>query len=166
MPTKITQIQNAHCVLAGSSMNGSNWTTQFIQYLIHISHSQWLFWNFTLHHHIKGYLRICDEAAIQRKVANLLDTSPQAIPRESRYLLKIQYQPMKLPSLEHSSYWVLAMKAAKHAVNLEQLHRAAQGAGAHHQESRQGTQGRYWNIMGGVRESLHRRTQLEEQSRK
>jgi hypothetical protein len=28
--TKIMQIQNAHCVLAGSSMNGSNWTTQFI----------------------------------------------------------------------------------------------------------------------------------------
>ncbi len=28
--TKITQIQNAHCVLAGSNMNGSNWTTQFI----------------------------------------------------------------------------------------------------------------------------------------
>ncbi len=28
--TKITQIQNAHCVLMGSSMNGSNWRTQFI----------------------------------------------------------------------------------------------------------------------------------------
>jgi hypothetical protein len=117
-------------------------------------------------HHIKGYLRICNEAAIQQEVANLLDTSPQAIPCESRCLLEIQYHPMKLPSLEHSSYWVLAMKAAKHAVKLEQLHRTAQGAGAHCQESRQGTRGRYWNIMEGVRESLRRRTQLEEQSRK
>jgi hypothetical protein len=28
--TNITQIQNAHCVLAGSNMNSSNWTIQFI----------------------------------------------------------------------------------------------------------------------------------------
>jgi hypothetical protein len=62
--TKIKQIQNAHCVLAGSNMNGSNWMTQFIRHLIHISHSHRLFRNFTLHHHIKGYLRIRNEAAI------------------------------------------------------------------------------------------------------
>jgi hypothetical protein len=97
--TMIMQIQNSHCVLAGSNMNGSNWTTQFIQHLIHISHLQWLFQNFTFHHHIKGYLRICDEAAIQQEVANLLDTSPQSIPRKSRYLLEIQYQPKKNPPL-------------------------------------------------------------------
>jgi hypothetical protein len=107
--TKITQIQNAHCVLAGSNMNGSNWMTQFIQHLIHISHSQWLFRNFTLHHHIKGYLRKRDEAAIQQEVVNLLEPSPQSIPRESRYLLEIQYQPTTSPTLEHSSYWVLAL---------------------------------------------------------
>jgi hypothetical protein len=80
--TKITQNQNAHFVLAGSNMNGSNWTTQFIQHLIHISHLQWLFWNFTLHHHIKGYLRKRDEAAIQQEVVNLLDTSSQFIARK------------------------------------------------------------------------------------
>ncbi len=37
--SKITQIQNAYCVLTGRNMNGSNWATQFIQHLIHISHS-------------------------------------------------------------------------------------------------------------------------------
>jgi hypothetical protein len=113
-------------------MNGSDWTTQFIRHLIHNSHLQLLFRNFTLHHHIKGYLRIRNEAVMQQEVANLLDTSPQSIPRESRYLLEIQYQPTKLPSLEHSSYWVLAMKATKHAVNLEQSRCATQGAGACH----------------------------------
>jgi hypothetical protein len=147
-------------------MNGSNWMTQFIGHLIHISHLQLLFQNFTLHHHIKGYLRIRNEAAIQQEVANLLDTSCQSIPRESRYLLEIQYQPTKSPSLEQSSYWVLAMMAAKQAVNLEQSHCATQGAGARRQENRRGTRGRNWNIMDGVRESLRRRTQLEEQSRK
>ncbi len=164
--TKITQIQNAHCVLAGSNMNGSNWTTQFIQHLIHISHSQWLFRNFTLHHHIKGYLRKRDEAAIQQEVVNLLETSPQSIPRESRYHLEIQYQPTTSPTLEHSFYWVLAMRAAKQAVHLERLRCATQGAGVRHQESRRGMQERYWNIMEGVRESLCRRTQQEQQSKK
>jgi hypothetical protein len=134
--TKITQIQNAHCVLAGSNMNGSDWMTQFIRHLIHISHSQWLFRNITLHHHIKGYLRKRDEAAIQQEVVNLLDTSPQSILRESRYLLEIQYHPTTLPSLKHSSYWVLAMRAAKQALHSEQSRCTTQGAGAHCQESR------------------------------
>jgi hypothetical protein len=75
-------------------------------------------------------------------------------------------QPTTWPSLEHSSYWVLAMKATKHAVDLEQSHCATQGAGARRQENRWGAQGRNWNIMDSVRESLRRRTQLEEQSRK
>ncbi len=107
-------------------MNGSDWMTQFIWHLIHISHLQWLFRNFTLHHHIKGYLRKHDEAAIQQEVVNLLDTSPQSTPRESRYLLEIQYQPTTLPSLELSSYWVIAMRPAKQAVhrrNRAVLHR-------------------------------------------
>jgi hypothetical protein len=58
------------------------------------------------------------------------------------------------------------MRADKQAVHLEQSRCATQGAGACHQESRQGMQGRYWNIMEGVRESLCKRTQQEEQSRK
>ncbi len=114
----------------------------------------------------KGYLRKRDEAAIQQEVSNLLEKSPQSIPRESRYLLEIQYQPTTSPTLEHSSYWVLALRAAKQAVHSEQSRCTTQGAGARHQESRRGVQGRYWNIMEGVRESLRRRTQQEEQSRK
>ncbi len=67
---KICTLQGAHCILASTNTNSSDWMRQFVQQLVEISHAQWLYHNFTLHHHVKRYLRqrtvkeICQEVEL------------------------------------------------------------------------------------------------------
>jgi hypothetical protein len=42
-------IQHYHLALSGSYLNGSNWTKSLISKLLHITHLQWIYRNFTLH---------------------------------------------------------------------------------------------------------------------
>ena len=42
-------IQHYHLALSGSYLNGSDWTKSLIFKLLHITHSQWIYKNFTLH---------------------------------------------------------------------------------------------------------------------
>jgi hypothetical protein len=51
---KFRKIQDTHCILSGSHINGGDWMRQFVERLLHMSHSQWLYQNFTLHHNAKG----------------------------------------------------------------------------------------------------------------
>ncbi len=53
---KIRKIQEAHCIIASTRINGAGWMTQFVRQLMEISHAQWMYRNFTLHHCAKGYL--------------------------------------------------------------------------------------------------------------
>jgi hypothetical protein len=53
---KITQMLESFGILAGCKLSGKQWTKQLVERLIHISHSQWLFRCFSLHHKTKGYL--------------------------------------------------------------------------------------------------------------
>ncbi len=103
--TKIWKLQGAHCILAGTNINGHNWMKHFIQRLVEISHAQWLYCNFTLHHHAKGYLRQRTVNKVSRDVELLLGTRPSDIPQESRYLLETpqQLQHSSLPV--HKAYW-------------------------------------------------------------
>ena len=40
---KIRKIQEAHCIIAGTRINGANWMAQFVRQLVEISHAQWLY---------------------------------------------------------------------------------------------------------------------------
>ncbi len=85
---------------------------QFTRLLIDISHAQWLYKNFTLHHYTKGYLRQRTERDVRREVENLANTGPTDIPKESWYLLDISFRPGNSTSVMDDSHWVLVMKAA------------------------------------------------------
>jgi hypothetical protein len=87
--TKMREMQQAHCLLTNTSLNGDNWMVELTKKLISSSHSQWLYQNFTLHQYTKGYLRQRTEQEIQREVERLMHTSNPNIPRESHYLLEI-----------------------------------------------------------------------------
>jgi hypothetical protein len=126
--TKFRKIQQAHCTMAGTRISGDDWITHFTRQLIEISHAQWLYRNFTLHHYTKRYLRLRTVNDIRREVEELADTRPSDIPRESCYLLEISLRPNKLTSYIEDAYWVAAMKAAKRG--LWQRERAAEKQGA------------------------------------
>jgi hypothetical protein len=50
------EIQNFHLAMSSSFINGANWAKQFISKILHITHSQWIFRNFSLHDNRNGYL--------------------------------------------------------------------------------------------------------------
>jgi hypothetical protein len=81
--------------------------------LIQISHSQWIFQNYTLHNKQRGYLRLRVCSEVLQEVHKLLDTAPDDIPKESQYLLELNHSTLYNASYKRQAYWVLAMQAAR-----------------------------------------------------
>ena len=108
-------IQCVHLSTSHSRINGDDWMKGLIGRLIHISHSQWLFRNFTLHDTQCGYNRLKDKWAVQLQIAELSQTDPERIPEHSRFLLEIDTEILKTQDYESQVYWVTAMEAARQA---------------------------------------------------
>jgi hypothetical protein len=53
---KIEAIQHIHCALSPCRITGSDWMKEMASNLMHASHCQWIFQNFTLHDKQRGYL--------------------------------------------------------------------------------------------------------------
>jgi hypothetical protein len=88
-------------------LTGDDWIKGFMTRLIHISHSQWLFWNFTLHRNLK------ERAKVALRIEVLSHTDPDRIPEPSRLLLEIDTEQLAWSDFDTQSYWVAAaMKAA------------------------------------------------------
>jgi hypothetical protein len=84
----------------------------FITRLLHISHSQWLFRNFTLHDRVHGYRSLKDRAEVALCIEVLCHTDPNRIPEHSRFLLEIDTERLAKSDFDTQSYWVAAMEAA------------------------------------------------------
>jgi hypothetical protein len=63
-----------------SKLTGKDWMKGFITRLIHISHSQWLFQNFTLHDHLHRYCNLKERAEVALRIEVLSHTDPDRIP--------------------------------------------------------------------------------------
>ena len=63
-------------------------------HLMHASHSQWIFCNFTLHDKQRGSLRLQQRKDLLRELDKLIDTPPDEVTEESRYLLKLDYSDL------------------------------------------------------------------------
>ena len=50
-------LQSYHLAFDTHYMNGEDWVRQFITRVLHITHSQWIYRNFSLHDRQRGYLR-------------------------------------------------------------------------------------------------------------
>ena len=81
--TKFWSMQLAHCIMAGTRLSGDDWMTQFTRQLLDISHAQWLYRNFILHHYMKGYLHQRTERDIKQEVEILVNTNLQTSPRKA-----------------------------------------------------------------------------------
>ena len=149
---KFWTIQNAHCILTGTNITGDNWMKHFIQRLVEISHAQWLYRNFTLHHYAKGYLHRRTENDINREVETLLNTRTSKIPPESQYLMEIAYRPQLSSPPVHNAYWVLAMKTARTCLLKTEANQARQST-----RRRCMVRKPSQNLLEGVRVSLYNR---------
>jgi hypothetical protein len=143
--TKMREMQQVHCLLTNTSLNGDNWMVKLTKKLIDISHSQWLYQNFTLHHYKKGYLQQRTEREIQREVERLMHTSNLDVPKESHYLLEIAAQPSNVSTATHNTYWVLAVKAARQSAKWS-AHQGRRSQRNYHRTTA--------NLLKGVHSSL------------
>jgi hypothetical protein len=134
---KIAQMQESYGRLANCRQLHKQWMKRLVEHLILISHLQWLFRNFTLHHKTKGYLQAKAEADIKWEVSALLHMRPSDIPLMCQYLLEIKHCPGRLSSHEFQRYWIWSMKAARVAIDREGCRLASLGSGARQLESGQ-----------------------------
>ena len=125
---EIAAIQNLHCMSSPSCrITGADWMKAFISHLLQISHSQWIFRNYTLHDKQRGYLRLRLRKEVLRKIHELLETLPSEVPPECQYLLELDHSAMYKASYEEQAYWVLAMKAARRAGRRAAMSKRARG---------------------------------------
>jgi hypothetical protein len=105
-------IQHYHLALSGSYLNGSDWTKSLISKLLHITHSQWIYRNFTLHDKLCGYLHNKSLEDIKQTIEELAETPPEDIPEGSKFLLEINFEDLTKSHIENQQYWIIALKAA------------------------------------------------------
>ncbi len=112
--------------MSSSYLNGEDWTKQFIYKLLQITHSQWIFWNISLHDKMHGYIRNKKGKEIVQQINVLSEVAPEEVPKDSRFLLEINFSELSKTHLETQTYWTLAMVAALKAKAME----SARGARA------------------------------------
>ncbi len=134
--TEMRVIQRLHCATAPCRMNGDDWVKGLISRVLHISHGQWTFRNFTLHDQQRGYLRLKNREAVLAEIGVLLESDPADLPAESKFLLEIDYSSLLRSSFDRQSYWVRAMKAARQAGRRVATLQRNNGAGARRRQAK------------------------------
>ena len=109
---KIYHLQRHHLTTTQLQTTGEDWIKQFITRLLHITHSQWVFRNFTLHDHQRGLLRWNKREEILAEIENFADTNPEDVPAESRFLLEFDYGALGRADLDTQQYWVTAVRSS------------------------------------------------------
>jgi hypothetical protein len=77
------EIQNFPLAMSSSFLNAANWTKQFISKILHVTHSQWIFRNISLHNKINRYLHKKTSDKIALELKSLAGTAPEDVPAES-----------------------------------------------------------------------------------
>jgi hypothetical protein len=127
---EIAAIQDAHCAISPCLMNGTDWMKHFISHLLHLSHSQWICRNITLHDKLRGTLLLRKREEVLKELDSLIETDPEEIPEERRFLLEFDFDSLYRSSFETQTYWVRAIKAARRAGRLAAARQGRMGASA------------------------------------
>ncbi len=104
-------IQHPHLPLSVSYLNGPNWTKSLFSKLLHITHSQWIYQNFTLHDKLCRYLHKKKIKDITLTIEELAETPAEEIPEESKFLLEINFGKLTKSHIKNQQYWIIALQA-------------------------------------------------------
>ena len=132
---------------AGGRMNIKQWTKGFTTGLLHITQSQWIHHNSSLHQREHGYLDQQLKKKLAKDVVRYLDTDPREVPEESRYLLEIDPDEIMDSTTYCQSYWLLAMKAARRVGRRAEGKGLRQGMGRRLNESRKAWNKKMWDQL-------------------
>jgi hypothetical protein len=115
LPRALHRFQNVYCINVNSRSTGTDWMRALVGKLLTISHTQWLYRNFSLHNKVNGHLRLTHQTEVLEEIARLSTTKPEDIPEESRFLLEVEMVRLDSTSLAYQEYWITAMTAAHSA---------------------------------------------------
>lgn len=76
-----------------------------ISRLLHISHSQWIYRNITLHHNHYGAMALQERTWMLREIDRYMELEPSEVPEESRFLLEINFQQLQGGPSEEQNYY-------------------------------------------------------------
>ena len=96
-------------------MTSGMWARQFVSRILHITHSQWLFRNESLHDVRDGHLRLQRRRDMMAEISELAELDISEVPPGRRHLLEIDFQDLERASEVSQSYWVFAVRAARKA---------------------------------------------------
>ena len=81
-------MQSIHLAFGLTYLNGEDWVKKMISQVLQITHSQWIYCNFSLHDKRRDCLRRQDMKEMMVKIKTLLDTRTDEVPTESKFLLE------------------------------------------------------------------------------
>ena len=136
VPKRLQRMQTMHCQLSSCRMTGDDWVKGFIGRVVHLTHSQWIYRNYTLHERSRGYLRLKERVEVLEKIEGLMRLGADEVPAESQFLLEVDFDALVKSTHESQSYWVRAMEAARAAGRRAATRIAKEGAGARRRRSR------------------------------
>ena len=110
-------------------MNIKRWTKGSTTRLLHITQSQWICRNSSLHQREHGYLDQQPKKKLAKDVVRYLDMDPREVPEESRNLLEIDPDEIMDATTYHQSYWLLSMQATRRAERRTSGNELRQGTG-------------------------------------
>lgn len=107
-------IQQRHLEDADSYMNGSDWVKQLITRILQITHSQWIFRNFTLHDKQGGKLQLQEIKQMRSEAVRFSRRNPTELRPESRFLLELDEEQYVTGSSCYNDkcYFLSAARAA------------------------------------------------------
>lgn len=109
---EVASIQSEYLPGADTMVSVDGWMKGFISKLLHITHSQWIYRNVSLHHQKLGALETRERQHLLRQIDHLTDMDSASVPEESRFLLEIDFEQLRVGMTETQRYWVHAIQAA------------------------------------------------------
>ena len=101
-------IQSFHLAKSSSHLNSKGWIKQFISRILQLTHSQWIFRNISFHDKTHGFLRNQKAGEILQLINEFLEVALEEVPKDSRFLLEINFSELTKSHLETQTYWTLA----------------------------------------------------------
>ena len=93
----LKQIRDIHitqCSIVPCHMNGRDWMKHFVSRLIHISHPQWIFRNYTLYEKACVFFSLEKQKRLATEICRLINVEPEDIPQESRFLPELDFDSL------------------------------------------------------------------------
>ncbi len=103
--------------MTSSYLNRIDWTKRFIDKILQIMHSQWIYHNILLHNKRQGYIhnKQLEDLLQEIKLMSSLTLALRKFPRA----LEINFTELTSSHIKTQTYWTLAVQAALMAKQLE-----------------------------------------------